>query len=46
LAHDLKDLKNEGIEAGGEKFNIVIAAIVGDNLGSHWLGGFPPVYMC
>lgn len=37
---DLQALENDGIQIGGEKYAVVVAAIAGDNLGSHWLGGF------
>ena len=51
LVDDLKVLEKEGIEISGERWLVKLAAIAGDNLGSHWLGGFTTnfsssEYMC
>jgi hypothetical protein len=40
LVDDLQELESDGIEVENEKFYVVLTAIAGDNLGSHWLGGF------
>ena len=40
LVQDLKVLETDGIEVGGHRFHVIVPAIAGDNLGSHWLGGF------
>jgi len=40
LVDDLKTLETAGIEIGGYCFRVIVPAITGDNLGSHWLGGF------
>ena len=40
LVSDLQALESEGIENEGHNFIVGVAAIAGDNLGSHWLGGF------
>ena len=41
LIHDLKILETEGIDIGlDEKVIGSIVAIAGDNLGSHWIGGY------
>ena len=37
---DLRSLETDGFEIRGHSFRVVIPAIAGDNLGSHWLGGF------
>jgi hypothetical protein len=40
LVDDLKELESIGLEVSGCRFKVVVPAIAGDNLGSHWLGGF------
>jgi hypothetical protein len=40
LIDDLRELETVGLEASGCRFKVVVPAIAGDNLGSHWLGGF------
>lgn len=40
LVDDLKSLETNGIEVRGHHFGVNVSAIAGDNLGSHWLGGF------
>lgn len=40
LVSDLKALEIEGLQVQNYHFTVVITAIVGDSLGSHWLGGF------
>jgi hypothetical protein len=40
LIDDLRQLEFEGIQVAGQIYDIVIAGIAGDDLGSHWLGGF------
>jgi hypothetical protein len=40
LIDDLRQLESEGIQVASQIYHIVIAGIAGDNLGSHWLGGF------
>ncbi|CAK8689047.1 unnamed protein product [Clavelina lepadiformis] len=52
LIADLKILENEGIDVGvGDKLRGTVLCITGDNLGSHWVGGFTTnfsssCYMC
>jgi hypothetical protein len=51
LVDDLKKLETDGIEVGGKCSKVIVPAIAGDNLGSHWLGGFvtnfsSALYMC
>lgn len=36
----MKSLESDGIEIGEHKFQVNVLGIAGDNLGSHWLGGF------
>jgi hypothetical protein len=40
LIDDLRSLETDGIEVDGHQFHVVVPAITGDNLSSHWLGGF------
>lgn len=40
LIDDLKSLETDGIEFDGHQLRVIFPAITGDNLGSHWLGGF------
>jgi len=40
LVADLQTLENEGIMIGDECYYVVLAAVAGDNLGSHCIGGF------
>ena len=40
VVDDLKNLETTGFNVGSHHFTVVIPAIAGDNLGSHWLGGF------
>lgn len=40
LVDDLRNLEEEGIEIDGKRFHVIVPAFVGDNLGSHWIGGF------
>lgn len=40
LVTDLRQLEIEGIQVGDQIYHVMIAGIAGDNLGSHWLGGF------
>lgn len=40
LVADLQTLENEGIVIGDECYYVVLAAVAGDNLGSHCIGGF------
>jgi hypothetical protein len=40
LIQDLKTLENDGILIDGVKVEVRLICILGDNLGSHWLGDF------
>lgn len=40
VVDDLKQLETAGFNVGSHHFSVVVPAIAGDNLGSHWLGGF------
>ena len=40
LIQELKDLESSGIFFKGERIPVVVASILGDNLGSHYIGGF------
>jgi len=40
LIEDLKDLESRGIEINGIEVPVVVHSILGDNLGSHFIGGF------
>ena len=40
VVDDLRSLETVGISIGEHKFRVIVQAITGDNLGSHWLGGF------
>lgn len=40
LVHDLKTLEKEGILFSGQQYKVCLAFVAGDNLGSHFLGGF------
>lgn len=40
LIDDLRSLETDGFEVDGHHFRVIVPAITGDNLGSHWLGGF------
>jgi hypothetical protein len=40
VVDDLRSLEKVGISIGEHKFRVIAPAITGDNLGSHWLGGF------
>ena len=46
LVDDLKSLETDGIAIKGHVFRVIIPAIAGDNLGSHWLGGFVMNFSC
>ena len=46
LVDDLKSLETDGVAIKGHVFRVVIPAIAGDNLGSHWLGGFVMNFSC
>jgi hypothetical protein len=40
LVDDLKDLEGKGIDICNQNWRVRLSAIAGDNLGSHWIGGF------
>ena len=40
LMQDLKHLEDNGVTINNKKWNVRLLAVLGDNLGSHWLGGF------
>ena len=40
LIRDLKDLESEGLDFKGKKLKVSLHCILGDNLGSNWVGGF------
>ena len=40
LVSDLQELEHTGIVIDGIQYSVVLAAIAGDNLGSHCIGGF------
>ena len=41
LVHDIRVLETEEVDLGfQEKIKGTVSCITGDNLGSHWLGGF------
>jgi len=46
LVCDLQSLENDGIIAGGVRYTVILAAIAGDNLGSHCIGGFVKKFSC
>lgn len=40
LLHDLMHLEANGFQMNGDKWDVRLISVLGDNLGSHWLGGF------
>ena len=40
VVDDLRSLETDGNSIGEHKFRVIVPAITGDNLSSHWLGGF------
>jgi hypothetical protein len=40
LITDLQDMECNGLVVGSERIDVRLVAVLGDNLGSHWLGGF------
>jgi hypothetical protein len=47
ILKDLQQLEEHGVELPGHEFlKVVVVAIVGDNLGSHYIGGFSENFSC
>jgi len=40
LVRDLQDLESNGLMVNGQLYEVRLISFLGDNLGSHWLGGF------
>ena len=40
LVEELQDLECNGIQVNGQVYEVRLICFLGDNLGSHWLGGF------
>ena len=40
LVRDLQDLESSGVNVNGQVYEVRLISFLGDNLGSHWLGGF------
>lgn len=40
LVSELTDLEANGMQVNGNRCAVWLISVLGDNLGSHWLGGF------